>query len=321
MQATSPTTQTGAPGSAVSAPPSVIVLDQNGTGLEGVTVTFTVTSGGGSVSEGSVVTDAQGQATVGAWTLGTAGGTNTLDASVRALPPVTFTASGNNACVVSDTHTIGAATNGALTTSDCQFSDGSYIDYVRTSVATGGTYLFNMSSDAFDAVLFLYLAGGHIIGYNDDFTGKNSTIKALLPPGLFDLGANAYDPDTTGNYTLTSTATTDQVTNCEDVFVWKGISSNQSLQTTDCRFGGYDDDYIIFLAAGESITVSMNSAAIDSRLEVYEYGGSLLTANENRDDTTRDARLTFTAPASGRYVIAATTSVAGATGDYTIIIE
>jgi hypothetical protein len=86
-------------------------------------------------------------------------------------------------------------------------------------------------------------------------------------------------------------------------------------------FGGYDDDYLIFIQAGETVTFSMNSATLDSRLELYDFSGAPLTSNENRDDTTQDARLTYTASVSGFYIIAATTTVAGATGDYTLVIQ
>jgi len=49
------------------------VTDQNGHPVAGVTVTFSVTAGRGTVTGATQVTDANGIATVGSWTLGTAG--------------------------------------------------------------------------------------------------------------------------------------------------------------------------------------------------------------------------------------------------------
>jgi hypothetical protein len=223
--------------------------------------------------------------------------------------------------VISGTHPVGGTTNGQLNGSDCRLSDGTFIDYLRTTVATAGTYLFNLASTDFDAVLILYLAGGHVVGFNDDFTGTNSMIKVLAPARDFDIGVNEYDPNIVGNYSLTSSTTTEPVTNCDEVFVVKGISSAQSLQTTDCLFGTYDDDYLIFIEAGETVTFSMNSGTVDSRLELYDLSGAPLATNEDRDATTKDAQLTYTAPAAGFYIIAATTLVSGATGDYTLVVQ
>lgn len=75
--AISATNQNATPGTAVADPPSVLVHDQFGAALSGVTVRFTVTSGGGSVTGGTVLTNESGVATVGSWTLGTGSEANT----------------------------------------------------------------------------------------------------------------------------------------------------------------------------------------------------------------------------------------------------
>jgi len=59
----------------------------------GVPVTFAVISGGGSLSAGSALTDANGKAAV-KWTLGTASGAQSVLASVSGVTPVTITATG-----------------------------------------------------------------------------------------------------------------------------------------------------------------------------------------------------------------------------------
>jgi hypothetical protein len=79
-------------GSAVAVYPQVIVKDASGSPVSAVTVTFTVTSGGGAVQNTTAITNAQGVASAGNWTLGNNVGANTLQASVSALPPVVFTA-------------------------------------------------------------------------------------------------------------------------------------------------------------------------------------------------------------------------------------
>jgi adhesin/invasin len=86
--------QTAAPGTAVATPPSVIVRDAHFNPKAGVSVTFAVASGGGSVTGSTTTTNASGVATVGSWTLGPIAQLNTLNATSPGLTgsPVTFTA-------------------------------------------------------------------------------------------------------------------------------------------------------------------------------------------------------------------------------------
>ncbi|MBI4539705.1 MAG: Ig-like domain-containing protein [Gemmatimonadetes bacterium] len=79
-------------GTPVAIPPSVRARDRFGNAVPGVTVTFAVTAGGGSVTGATQITDGGGTAAVGSWTLGPTAGTNTLTAAVAGLSPVTFTA-------------------------------------------------------------------------------------------------------------------------------------------------------------------------------------------------------------------------------------
>lgn len=83
-------------GAAVTTPPSVKVIDADGNGVSGVSVTFAVASGGGSISGASPSTSASGIASVGSWTLGATAGANTMTAAAAGLAgsPVTFAATG-----------------------------------------------------------------------------------------------------------------------------------------------------------------------------------------------------------------------------------
>src|SRR5205823_2763619 len=96
IAANSPTSQSAAAGTAVSAPPSVIVKDANGNPVTGVAVTFTLAEGSGTVTGGSQTTNGSGIATVGSWTLSATAGPNTLTTTPTAVrgSPVTFTATG-----------------------------------------------------------------------------------------------------------------------------------------------------------------------------------------------------------------------------------
>ncbi|HUQ48057.1 MAG TPA: invasin domain 3-containing protein [Gemmatimonadaceae bacterium] len=91
--------QTATTGTAVGVAPSVRVSDAVGNAVSGAGVTFTVASGGGSVTGATPSTNASGIAAVGSWTVGSAAGPNTLTASLNGVAgqSVTFNATGQAA--------------------------------------------------------------------------------------------------------------------------------------------------------------------------------------------------------------------------------
>lgn len=77
--------QTAAPGAALATNPVFRVKDVADSPIVGATVQFLVLSGGGNVTTTSAVTDAQGNASPGTWTLGATPGSQRLRASVGGL--------------------------------------------------------------------------------------------------------------------------------------------------------------------------------------------------------------------------------------------
>lgn len=85
--------QTGLNGYAVNTAPAALVRDASNNPVQGVSVDFQVTAGGGSLTGATGTTDLQGIARVGSWTINL--GANTLTASVTGIAtPATFNATG-----------------------------------------------------------------------------------------------------------------------------------------------------------------------------------------------------------------------------------
>ncbi len=100
------------PGIAVPVGPAIRVLDALGLPVPFVPVMFSVTSGGGTATGTSALTDLTGTATVGGWTMGPTAGANTMTAAVAGL--------GGNGIVFTATAVVGApaslVANGGSTT-------------------------------------------------------------------------------------------------------------------------------------------------------------------------------------------------------------
>ena len=167
--------QTAAVGTAVATKPSVKVTDSFGNAKSGVGVTFAVASGGGSVTGATTTTNASGVATVGSWTLGTAG-TNTLDASATGVAnPFTFTATAV---------TPGAAANIAILSGDAQTGLVSYATNFRPAVKVTDAGGLGVSGVA---VTFSVASGG------GSATGTSAVTNAqgIAQVGSWILGASA----------------------------------------------------------------------------------------------------------------------------------
>ena len=85
--------QTANAGTPVATQPAVLVNDGAGEPIAGALVTFSVTLGGGTITDSVQLTDTDGSARLGSWTLGTAAGPNKITATVATLS-VEFAATG-----------------------------------------------------------------------------------------------------------------------------------------------------------------------------------------------------------------------------------
>ena len=96
IQITGGDDQSGLVGDPLVDPFSVVVRNAAAQALSGVTVTWTVTQGGGTANPATSTTSAQGVAST-TYTLGPSAGTNTVDAAVQSDPSLaqTFTATAN----------------------------------------------------------------------------------------------------------------------------------------------------------------------------------------------------------------------------------
>ena len=247
--------QTATVNTTVTTAPSVIVKDVYNNPKSGVSVTFAVASGGGSITgTNPAITNASGIAAIGTWKLGTATGTNTLTASASGLSPITFTATG----------TAGAATQIALSAGNGQSAT------VSTALAVDPAVLI---SDAFNnpvsgtSVTFAVASGGGSVTGSPATSGTNgiATITAWT------LGATA------GANTLTATKT--GLTGSPITFTATGVAASTNILAITA---GNTQSATVNTAVGTDPSVivrdSSNNpvAGIPITFTVFSGGGSVV---------------------------------------------
>jgi adhesin/invasin len=169
-------------GSAVPIAPSVAVYDALDNPLSGVTVTFAVTAGGGSVAGNVQTTDGTGRATVTGWTLGTTAGENRLTVSADSQT-VTVTATGlpgpasiATSLILASDDTLAAGTAAGLT---LQTRD----QYGNPLTAGGRTVAFSASGGTATGTISPTVDNGdgmYVATFSGVTAGSPTTIQATI---------------------------------------------------------------------------------------------------------------------------------------------
>lgn len=198
-------------GTAVAINPAVQVVDVLGNGVAEAAVTWSVLSGGGSLTGAASVTNASGVATVGSWTLGAPLGANSMQAAFGGLTPILFTATATpDPCTPAGATpiTLGVMRASTISATDCQMPAPGLqnFEFYRLDLVATTSMIMEMNSAQFDTWLFVYdFTTQALIAENDDIQSgilTNSRIAITLPAGSYLLRARTFDPGQTGNYTL-----------------------------------------------------------------------------------------------------------------------
>jgi hypothetical protein len=327
LTAVSSVMQLAPAGTAVPAPPSVRLADQGGQPVAGVQVTFAVTVGGGTLTGATATTNAAGVATVGSWKLGPAAGPNQVTATVAGLTPVIFLATGTptgDPCKTSVTYTPGTTVSGSLATTDCRLSTGEYVDFYDTSLPSAQALTFNMSSTAVNSWLELYDAAGNLAGFNDDAStgNNNAALRVFAPAGAYFLLASSLTAGETGPYQISSSALSGN-TSCSLPWVIPNVVIAGSVSSTDCSSAGYfSDGYLVVLRPGQTLTVGMQSTAVDAYLGLVALSSNTVVASDDDSGGGNNALMSYTykGTTTAVFYIDAGTYGLGETGSYTLTV-
>ena len=312
--------QTGIRGAELDDPIVVRVLGDGNQPFQGAIVSFTQSG----FVLGFDTTDAAGL-TQFAWTLTANTGSVTLSAEVAGLPPVLIPATALDPCLIDNPYVYGNAGTGELSSIDCLDGAQFFIDY-HGFVFPGGAGEFLLSSGVMDTWIQLEDEDGELVAYNDDIDPgviTNSRVKAFLVDGVdYRFGATTFGSFETGAYTFSSAPATPDVTGCEEAWVVRGVTLNQTIAAGDCTAGaGQADVYSFVLPPNQSATIRMTSTAVDAFLHLESRFDGLLLEDDNSGGGT-DARIVMPGdPSIGRIVdIWAGTAAAGQSGAYTFTV-
>lgn len=218
---------------------------------------------------------------------------------------LTLRDSGATAPVVAEPIAVGQTLGGVLEESDSTHARGGLQDVYELTVEEPGTVAISMDSGTVDGYLELFDADGDMIAWNDDSDGLNPAIRQYVGGGRYRIVATEFVQGG-GPYTLTVAEQPTVPVTVESVEVGQHvvgmIAGTDAISVVQ---GQAADFYRVELAAGQQVTVTLESDAIDTYLVVVDPTGSVLVQD---DDSGGDfnSRGTFTAAISGLYTVIAT---------------
>jgi hypothetical protein len=337
--------------------PSVKVTDVDNNSVPDAKVAFTVTGGGGQVTETSNFTNSAGVAAT-TWTLGYSVGQQLLSASVVAdasLTPVTFTGSttgtlttpsvaGNpvvfaatatdrTICGTTPALTVGGtAVSSSLNraTSCLRNVSGTHLPMEAYSITTASSqtnFALTMTSSTVTPRIVNFMWSPLGASYYNDGPSPYSQYY-FVKAGTYQVWATT-NTVSNGSYTLATALNPAIPTGCLYGIVTAGVTLNHSMDT-GCNYTlnntltGSSKRYILAVPANTALTITMSSSAFDPYLELYQISGTsrIFVAADDNGLPPTGARIALTGVSANRlYEIRATNAGnIAATGAYTLTI-
>jgi len=207
-------------------------------------------------------------------------------------------------------------------------SDGYRYDDYRVNLRAGQRLEAQMTSDDFDAYLEVYAEGSlrQSLASDDDSAGDlNARLRFTAPEaGVYIVRARTFSGIETGDYQLSlKERAAPRMPRPGRIAVGRDETGSLGANSAEDDDGKRYDAYAFRASAGERGKIDLESDDFDSFLRVGRIvNGAFVQMAENDDGgSSLNARLVFTAPQAGEYLIRVTSYNGSAEGDYRLSME
>lgn len=207
-------------------------------------------------------------------------------------------------------------------------SDGYRYDDYRVNLRAGQRLEAQMTSDDFDAYLEVYAEGSlrQSLASDDDSAGDlNARLRFTAPEaGVYIVRARTFSGIETGDYQLSlKERAAPRMPRPGRIAVGRDETGSLGANSAEDDDGKRYDAYAFRASAGGRGKIDLESDDFDSFLRVGRIvNGAFVQMAENDDGgSSLNARLVFTAPQAGEYLIRVTSYNGSAEGDYRLSME
>ena len=222
----------------------------------------------------------------------------------------------------------GATVEGAIDDEDPRDSDGRGYDSYSFGGSAGQRVQVIMRSGDFDTYLEIGAASGEFsaTAADDDGLGQGTDSRlnfTLTETGDYVVRARPYAADTKGLYSI---ELIDRGPEPMPGSILIGATARGTLTDNDATAddGSYFDAYAVHVKEGDKLVITMVSNAFDAFLVLgqdQDGGGFEVLTSDDDGLSDTHAKLDWTAPAAGTYVIRAGSYGQGQTGAYAMTVD
>lgn len=207
-------------------------------------------------------------------------------------------------------------------------SDAYRYDDYRVNLRAGQRLEAELISDDFDAYLEVYAEGDlrQSLASDDDSAGElNARVRFTAPQaGVYIVRARPFSGLETGDYQLSlKERPAARLPRASRITIGRDASGRLGANSAEDDDGNRYDAYAFRASAGERVRIDLESDDFDAFLRVGRIvNGAFVQMAENDDGgSSLNARLVFTAPQDGEYLVRATSYDGSAQGTYRLALE
>ncbi len=199
-------------------------------------------------------------------------------------------------------------------------TDNSFFDLYSFEGKAGQQITIEMKSQEIDSFLILVGPNQREITQDDNGGGnKNARITIRLPVnGTYIVLANSNEARESGPYTLELKASAPSQAS-------RAILQEEGILTVGAQILPSDKslyrEYTFEGRSGQSVIIALESKDFDPYLALFGPNNRLVAQNDNENDSTKNAFLSVTLPATGRYRVIVNASDASGRGRYTLTVR
>ena len=207
-------------------------------------------------------------------------------------------------------------------------SDAYRYDDYRVNLRAGQRLEAELISDDFDAYLEVYAEGDLRLSLasDDDSAGElNARVRFTAPEaGVYIVRARPFSGLETGDYQLSlKERPAARLPRASRITIGRDASGRLGANSAEDDDGNRYDAYAFRASAGERVKIDLESDDFDAFLRVGRIVNGVFVQMAENDDggSSLNARLVFTAPQAGEYLIRATSYNSSAQGAYRLALE
>lgn len=220
----------------------------------------------------------------------------------------------------------GQTVNAALGQADLKADQGGLVDVYQLRGQQGEQYTLRLTSDVFDAYLYVRGPGSLSQDNDDDGQSYNSRLTFTFPEtGVAQIHVTSFSRNAQGSYQLLVERATGEPAVASSgqapAVTAQQIAGALQQGDTQIQSGEFVDTYPFTGVAGQQVELTLTSAQFDTYVAITGPNNYREFNDDDTANNTRNSRLVVTIPADGAYTVHVTSYQPGESGAYQLGIN